>query len=166
MPPRAANATRPESPEAQGRWQEPGPARAPGWTSRSVTTPSNGALICRYASKSFCARTTASAARTLCCLDLIRACRRIDLFLRLNQFVCRDGSGRFGSLLQAVRCALGRGQLRYRLQALRFDGLNLRLSFGDLRLHFRSRQFRQQSPRFTTLPRSTSMRSTYPRTLA
>ena len=46
----------------------------------------------------------------------------------------------------AVRCvgALGRGELGFGLQPVRFGGLHLGFGFGDLRLHFRGGQLDEQ----------------------
>ena len=106
----------------------PGPTSAPGWTRRSVTTPSNGAVIFRYASRSCSARTAACAARVACCREFTSALRGVHLFFRLDQFVARHRARRLRGLLHAVAGALCGGELRFGLQPVRVRGLHFGLA--------------------------------------
>ncbi len=122
----------------------PGPTSAPGWTSRSVTTPSNGAVIFRYA-----------------CRSLQRPNRRLRrparLLPRIHQRLAAStcfsawisslpaiAPGVSAAFFSALVRALRRRQLRFGLQAVRFRRLHFGLRFGDLRGHFRRAQFDQQ----------------------
>ncbi len=72
---------------------------------------------------------------------------RVHLFLGEDQIVARHGPGRLCGLLHALVRALGGGQLRFGLKAVRLRGLEPGLGLADLRLHFRSRQIHQEFSR-------------------
>ena len=73
---------------------------------------------------------------------------RLHLLLSLSELVPGDRAGCLRSLLQTIVRTLRGGQLRLRLQPIRVGGLDLRLSFGDLGLHFGSTELRKQLPLF------------------
>ena len=68
----------------------------------------------------------------------------VHLFFRLDQLVAGDRAGCFSGLLRAIVRALRRRKLSFGLQPVGLGRLHFRLSFGNLRGHFRSAHFDEQ----------------------
>src|SRR5579862_1387677 len=144
----------------------PAPTSAPGCTSRSVTTPSNGAVIRRYACNCFCASTAASAARLACCRERTCACAASTCFSAwINSLpaIAPGVSAAFFNFSD-VLCAAASCASACNRSASAACTLNSASAIRDAISGALSSA--KSCPLSTLLPRSTRTRSTNPGTLA